>query len=118
MIARIGFNIYQDYTQYLTEEDDFDYGVALDVLNKELKELVDNNELTFTYEGEKVNIVLPIEMRDTGNIFGENDDWINGANWNAVDIPCEIDCDPHKFEPSKLRAVKHPYYYEPLCILH
>lgn len=118
MIARIGFNIYQDYTQYLTEEDDFDYGVALDVLNKELKELVDNNELTFTYEGEKVNIVLPIEMRDTGNIFGENDDWINGANWNAVDIPCEIDCDPHKFEPSKLRAVKHPYYYEPLCIFH
>lgn len=117
MIAKIGFNIYQDYTQYLTEDDDYDYGVALDVLNKELKELVDNNELTFTYDGKKVNIVLPLEMRNTGNIFGKNDDWINGANWNDVDIPCEIDCDPHKFEAGKLRAEKHPCYYEPLFIL-
>lgn len=116
MIAKIGFNIYQDYTQYLTEDDDCDYDVALDVLNKELKELVDNNKLTFTYDGKKVNIVLPLEMRDTGNIFGENDDWM--ANWNGVDIPCEIDCDPHKFEPSMLRAEKHPCYYEPMCILH
>jgi hypothetical protein len=116
MIAKIGFNIYQDYTQHLTEDDDYDYGVALDVLNKELKELVDKDELVFTYDGKQVEIVLPVEMHDTGNIFGEED--YDGPCWDGVDIPCEIDCDPYDFDSSKLRVKKCPYYFDAKCILH
>lgn len=36
MIAKISFTVYQNYEQYLTEENDYDYQVALDALNEEL----------------------------------------------------------------------------------
>ena len=61
MIAGIEFTAYQDYSQYLTEENDYEYDKALEVLNKQVKKLVENNELTFLYDEKRVNPILLIE---------------------------------------------------------
>lgn len=116
MIAKIGFTVYQDYEQYLKEENDYDYTEALNALNEHLKDLVDKNELTFLYKGKKVKIILPLDMSNVGNIFGEED--YDGPNWDGVDIPCEINIDPRDFDSSKLRVNKCPCYMDPRCILH
>lgn len=121
MIAKIEFTIYQDYEQYITEggencEYEYDYSKALAVLNEKLTNLVSHNELVFTYAGKQVDIVLPVEMNDTGNIFGE-DDCCEGACWEGVNISCEIDCDPYDFDSSKLVVDKCPCGYDPKCIL-
>lgn len=115
MIAKIGFTVYDDFEQYLKEENDYEYNVALNVLNENLKHLVNKNKLSFTYKGKKVKILLPIEMYDTGNIFGKDDDEV--PNWDGVDIPCEVDCDPSEFDSHKLRVSKCPDNFEPRCIL-
>ena len=116
MIAKIGFTVYQNYEQYLKEENDYDYTEALNALNEHLKDLVDKNELTFLYNGERVKIILPLSMRCVGNIFG--DEGYDGPNWDGVDIPCEINISPDDFEPSKLRVNKCPCYMDPRCIIH
>ena len=116
MVAKISFTVYQDYEQFLTEENDYDYGVALKELNKHLTELVEKNELAFKYGGKEVKPILPLTMNNVGNIFGE--DFYDGANWDGVDIPCEIDVNPLDFEPNKFRVNKHPHYLDPRCILH
>lgn len=41
MIAKISFTVYQNYEQYLSEENDYEYDKALEVLNEELKDLVE-----------------------------------------------------------------------------
>ena len=115
MIAKISFTVYQDYAQYLTEENDYEYDEAFDVLSKHVSDLIAKNELTFTYDGKRVPI-LPLSLRDVGNIFDEDD--YDGPNWDAVEIPCEIDIDPSEFVSSKLRVKEHPYYFDPQCILH
>lgn len=116
MIAKIGFTVYQDYESYLKEENDYDYTEALNALNEHLKDLVDKNKLTFLYKGRRVKIILPLDMSCVGNIFGEED--YEGPNWDAVDIPCEINIDPRDFDSSKLRVNKCPCYMDPRCILH
>lgn len=116
MIAKIGFTVYQDYESYLKEENDYDYTEALNALNEHLKELVDKNELTFLYNGKRVKIILPLDMRCVGNIFGE--DGYDGPNWDGVEVPCEINIGSDKFDPSKLRVNKCPCYMDPRCILH
>ena len=71
MIAGIEFTVYRDYSQYLSEENDYEYDKALEVLNEQVKKHVENNELTFLYGRKRVNPILPIEMSNTGNIFDE-----------------------------------------------
>lgn len=116
MIAKISFTVYQDYDKYLKEEDDYEYDEALAELNKHIKELVDKNELTFTYDGKKVHPILPLTLSDVGNIFDEYD--YDGPNWDGVDIACEIDIDPSEFNASKFKVNKYPYYFDPRCIVH
>ena len=116
MIAKISFTVYQNYEQYLKEENDYDYTEALNALNEHLKDLVDKDELTFLYNGERVKIILPLNMRCVGNIFGN--EGYNGPNWEGVAIPCEINISPDDFEPSKLRVNKCPCYMDPRCIIH
>ena len=93
MIAGIEFTVYQDYSQYLTEENDYEYDKALEVLNEQVKKLVENNELTFMYGRKRVNPILPIKMRDTGNIFDEDD--YDGPNWEGIRINCVFYSSPY-----------------------
>jgi hypothetical protein len=116
MIAKISFTVYQNYEQYISEENDYEYDKALEVLNEELKDLVEKGILAYKYGGKPVEIKLPITMSEVGNIFGEED--YDGPNWDGVDIPCEINIDPRDFDSSKLKVVKRPYYMDPKCILY
>lgn len=116
MIAKIGFTVYQNFEKYLKEENDYDYTEALNALNEQLKDLVEKNKITFLYKGRRVKIILPLDMRCVGNIFGKED--YDGPNWDAVDIPCEINIDPSDFDSSKLKVNKLPYYMVPRCIIH
>lgn len=115
MVARIEFTVYQDYDQYLTEKNDYDYGVAVKMLNEHLKQLVDAGELTFAYDNKKVKILLPVRESDTGNIFGEDDS--DGSFWEGVGIPCNVDCLFSEFDSKKLIVTKCPYYFVPKCVL-
>ena len=73
MIAKISFTVYQNYEQYLSEENDYEYDKALEVLNEELKDLVEKKILAYKYDGKPVEVKLPITMKEVGNIFGEED---------------------------------------------
>lgn len=113
MIAGIEFTVYRDYSQYLSEENDYEYDKALEVLNEQVKKHVENNELTFLYGRKRVNPILPIEMRNTGNIFDKDD--YDGPNWEGIRINCEIDIDPAEFDHHKFKANKLPSDFDPKC---
>ena len=116
MIAKISFNIFDDYYQYTNDDKDNHYGYqnALDVLNKQLEKWTKTKKLTFVYKGKRVPIILPLTLDLVGNIFSPFE--YNGPQWNKVDIPCEIDIDPKDFDSSKLKTNVYPDHFHPWCV--
>lgn len=119
MKASISFNIYKDFSKYLNLEDELEpsYDMALQELNRILKNLVANDELIFTYKGKQVKIHLPITINNIGNIFSEslND---NETLWNDVEIPCKINCKQEDFKSNELQVEKCPIYFDPIMIYY
>ena len=112
MEAGIEFNVYKNFDQFVKFNGlEYDYSVALKELNKLVKELVDNNKLSFTYKKKPVKILLPIDELDCGNIFDK--DSYCGYCWEGVAIFCEIPDDEDNFESEKLKVKKIPDYFEP-----
>ena len=108
MDAGISFTIYGDYYKHVILSDwDVDYSKALQVLNDEVKKLVDSGKLAFKYGNKKVTIKLPITFSNVGNIFFP-EDYI-GTCWEGVDIWCEIDgVSREDFDHKKLKVSKSP----------
>ena len=115
--AKISFTIYDDKYDKLVRgnNDGFDYNIALNHLNKELEELIKKNKLTFLYKNRRVKVIPYVPLKDTGNIFG--DEKYISAQWESVDISCEIDCEYEDFDSTKLRASKYPDNFVPCCVL-
>lgn len=113
MVAKISFIVYQDYSQYLTHDND--YTDALNALNKHLKELVDNKKLTFKYREENVKPILPLTMEDVGNIFKDD---LDDFNWDAVEIGCEIDFEESDFTPEDFIVDECPNHFDPVMVLY
>lgn len=101
MIAGISFKIYDDFGQYVIEnEDPCDYTKAIDVLNETLEKLVKKNKLTFLYKNKRVKILPLVNETDCGNIFSEKYGDCN--YWDDVQIRCEINCEYDDFVLEKL----------------
>ena len=131
MKAGISFTIYYDFTPYVTFPwvdddgvyhkdggDEPDYSKALEALNKMVKKYVENNELVFKYKGKKVDIILPIEERQCGNIF-EAGECGKYANWEGIDIYCNIpNIDNSKdFDSHKLKVSEYPSEFIPYSVI-
>lgn len=114
MKAKIEFSIYDNFLQYVTPctngDYAWDYNLALEVLNKQLNELIQKNKLTFLYEHRRIQIITPIELCDTGNIFT--------YKWEGVGIWCNINCSPSQFNSKKLKIGKCPDNFIPQCICY
>ena len=117
MEAGISFTIYGDYYKHVIINGwEVDYSKALQVLNDEVRELVESGKLAFKYGKKKVTIKLPITMNKVGNIFYPED--YGGAQWEGVDIWCEIEgVDADKFDSKKLAVLRSPVKFEPKCVL-
>lgn len=86
MEARIVFLVHKDFSKVAST-----YGKCLKELNKMLKDLVTNDNLIFTYKGEKVKIKLPLTLDDVGNIFSKSLGDLH-TFWDEVQIPCKLRC--------------------------
>lgn len=121
MRAAICFNVFFDYGQffkYIDEgeiDEEYGYKGAVEVLNQQVKELVDKEELTILYKHRRCAIRFPIKEYECGNIEYSND---KGTYWNAVEIWCEFNCDKKDFYWEKLTVGKHPSWFVPIgkCI--
>lgn len=113
MKAKIDFNIYDSFLQYViscTNGDyELDYNLALEVLNKKMHKLIQQNKLTFLYKHRRVQIITPIKLYDTGNIFADH--------WNNVGIWCDINCSPEQFDSNKLEIGRCPdnFIFQSIC---
>lgn len=119
MEASISFNVYKDFSKYIensSEDNEWNYAKALKSLNTLIKKLIKDKELTITYKGKEVKILLPLKEEHIGNIFTKDD--IDGAHWNDVQIPCKINCKEDTFKSDELQVDKHPYYFEPIIIYY
>lgn len=125
MKEAICFNIYRNFFKYVTFPyvdkngklhkkggDDPDYSKALKVLNKMVADAIKNKELEFTYKGKRVEIDLPIEERQTGNIFGDYDG-NESSYWEGVYIYCTLPIEPEDFDPKKLKVKNRPDGFVP-----
>ena len=115
MEASISFNVYKDFSKYIEyslKNEEWDYTKALKSLNSLIKKLIKDKELTITYKGEKVKILLPLKEEHVGNIFTKDN--IDGAYWNDVQIPCKINCKEDTFKSDELQVNNHPY----LLVIH
>lgn len=128
MVAGISFTIYRNFFKYVTYPyydengkfhtkggDDPDYSKALKVLNNIVKDAIKNKELEFTYNGKPVEITLPIEEYQTGNIFDK--DSYYGYCWEGIDICCTLPIKSKDFDSSKLIVEKCPYEFDPESII-
>lgn len=116
MIAGIDFNIYQDFSEYITEAKpdsryEWDYSKALEVLNEQLEKLVKRNKLTLLYKRRRVKPILPLQIWECGNIFTKQDDGYNC--WEGIRIQCELDCEYKDFEWDKFDVGVYPDYFKP-----
>ena len=116
MEAGISFTIYGDYYKHVVIDGwDVDYSKALQVLNDEVKELVDSGKLAFKYDNKKVTIKMPITFSNVGNIFFPED--YDGPCWESVDIWCEIEgVSEEDFDSKKLKVKKIPAKFAPQSI--
>ena len=114
MKAKIEFSIYDNFLQYViscTNGDyELDYNLALEMLNKKIHKLIQQNKLTFLYKRRRVQIITPIELYDTGNIFADQ--------WEGVGIWCNINCPPNQFDSKKLKVGRCPDNFIPKCICY
>ncbi len=119
MEARICFDVYKDFSREVRKSIENGtrphYAEAIEKLNKILENLVKKEELVFTYKNKKVNIILPLTLRDVENIYGPSLGH-KESYWNNVQIPCNINCKLNDFNPKKLRAEKHPEWCDPIMI--
>lgn len=121
MRAAIVFNVFFDYGQfikYIDEgeiDEEYGYKGAVEVLNRQVKELVDKEELTILYKHRRCAIRFPIKEYECGNLEDSKD---RGPYWNMVEIWCEFDCDKNDFRWEKLMVGKHPDWFVPIgkCI--
>lgn len=116
MIAGIDFNVYQDFSEYITEAKpdsryEYDYSKALEVLNEQLEKLVKRNKLTLLYKRRRVKPILPLQIWECGNIFTKKDDGYNC--WEGIRIQCELDCKYKDFEWDKFDVGVYPDYFKP-----
>lgn len=113
MIVGIDFKIYHNFGQYVNANDGYDYNNALKVLNEMLEKLVKKNKLTILYKRRRCKIILPVTLKDCGNIFetkyGDRED-----SWDGISIRCEVDCEYNDFEWDKLVAGTYPDNFVPL----
>lgn len=114
MKAKIEFSIYGNFLQYVITftngNYELDYNLALEVLNKKIHKLIQQNKLTFLYKRRRVQIITPIELYDTGNIFADQ--------WESVGIWCDINCSSEQFDSQKLKIGKCPDNFIPQCICY
>lgn len=121
MRAAIVFNIFFDYGQFIKYVDEgeideeYDYKGALEVLNQQVKELVDKEELTILYNHRRCKIRLPIKEYECG-IIDESKE--RGPYWSQVEIWCESNHNVCDFYWEKLTVGKHPDWFVPVgkCI--
>ena len=113
MRAGISFTIYGDYYKHVVLDGwDADYNKALQILNDEVKELVDSGKLAFKYGNKKVTIKMPITFSNVGNIFFPED--YDGPCWEGVDIYCDIKgVKAEDFDHKKLKVSKSPSRFIP-----
>lgn len=123
MKVGIGFTVYDDFTDYITYPyydendvyhesggDDPDYTKAIEELNKQVKKYVEDGDISFTYDLEPMEIILPIKEHQCGNIFGEED--YGGAMWDDVTIYCEVPVKYEEFDKEKFN-VDAPSHFTP-----
>ena len=124
MKAGINFRIYGDYYKHVIYNgwtDDYglleDYSKALQILNDEVKGLVDSGKLLIKYGNKKVTIELPITNNNVGNILSCEDDYDEEC-WEDVAIGFEIDgVSDEEFDSNKLDIKEMPTTFEPLAIM-
>lgn len=114
MEAAIEFTVYKCYYGLVKPCTDgryeWDYSEALQELNNEVSQLVKKKQLVFKYKNRIVPIRLPIEERDTGNIFEDY--------WDSVGIWCDIPwVDEDDFDSSYMEVSKCPDDFEPERVL-
>lgn len=79
MKAAICFNIFFDYGQfikYIDEgeiDEEYGYKGAVEVLNQQVKELVEKEELTILYKHRRCDIRFPIKEYECGNLEDSKD---------------------------------------------
>lgn len=121
MRAAIVFNVFFDYGQfikYIDEgeiDEEYGYKGALEVLNQQVKELVDKEELTILYKHRRCAIRFPIKEYECGTLEMSKE---QGPYWSRVELWCESDKDSHDFHWDKLTVGKHPDWFVPVgkCI--
>ena len=118
MKTAISFRIYGDYYKHVIYNGLFeDYSKALQILNNEVKGLVDNGKLLIKYGNKKVTIELPITNNNVGNILSCEHDYDEEC-WEDVAIWFEIDgVSDEEFDSNKLVIKRMPTTFEPLAIL-
>lgn len=111
MIVSIGFVISKDYRQYLKAQTD-SYDVEIDIVNEDLKQLVDDDELVLKYKGDNVKILLPVDKENFCNLLENDEDVI----WSDFEVSCEINCNDD-FDSSDIVVEECPSYFKPVTIL-
>ena len=107
MEAAIEFTVYDNYMPYVNGEGD--YSKAVKAFNDEIVSLVKNKQLTFKYGKKNVEILLPIEESQVGNIFEDE--------WEGVELWCKLPDNIGKFDPDKLLVGKCPSYLSPKRVI-
>ena len=118
MRAAVSFNVYFDYCQFFKEiedgeiDEEYGYTGALEVLNQQVKKLINANKLTILYGGKRCKIRGNIKEYECGDIFDAFEP--GGAHWNQVEIWCTLPGNPKKFDWDKLRVGVCPSWFEPI----